>query len=94
MKCSICGYKADCPCEFDNGICWTCKFGGKRSNNRVVDNYCNQSEENLKQIQEFLRKTQKNKLRDYQLSIVNSQLRQFDVNPCRFKTFIDNILLN
>ena len=18
--------RADCPCEFDNGVCWTCKF--------------------------------------------------------------------
>ena len=47
MKCSVCGYRADCPCEFDNGVCWTCKFGGKRVNNKIVDNYCNQTLENL-----------------------------------------------
>jgi hypothetical protein len=54
MKCSICGYSASCPCEFDNGICWTCKFGGKRINNKIVDNYCNQTLENLQFIKNKL----------------------------------------
>lgn len=94
MKCSICGYKADCPCEFDNGVCWTCKFGGKRSANKTVDNYCNQTLDNLKYLQLMLLPLNKDKLKAYQLSVVNSQIKQFDTNPCRFKQIIDQILVN
>jgi len=94
MKCSICGYIADCSCEFDNGICRTCKFGGKRTNNKIVDNYCNQTLENLKLVKNKLYNKQKDKLNSYQLSIINSQIKQFNINPCRFKQIIDQILLN
>jgi hypothetical protein len=34
------------------------------------------------------------KLKAYQLAVVNSQIKQFDVNPCRFKGIIDQILVN
>ena len=94
MKCSICGYRADCPCEFDNGVCWTCKFGGKRIDNKIVDNYCNQTLENLKHLQSRLLPLNDDKLRAYQLSVVNSQIKQFDINPCRFKGIIYQILVN
>ena len=53
MKCIVCGYRADCSCELDNGVCWTCKFGGKRINNKIVDNYCNQTLENLQIIKKY-----------------------------------------
>ena len=94
MKCSICGYKADCSCEFDNGICWTCRFGGKRIDNKIVDNYCNQTLENLEKIKNYLLIHKENKLFNYQLTIVNSQIKQFNTNPCRFKQISDKILLN
>ena len=94
MKCSICGYSASCPCEFDNGVCWTCKFGGKRINKKIVDNYCNQTLENLRFIKNKLILKPVEKLRDYQLSVVNSQIKQFNENPCRFKGIIDQILVN
>lgn len=94
MRCSSCGYTATCPCEFDNGLCWTCKFGGKRIDNKVVDNYCEQTLENLENIQSNLLKINRDKVKNYQLSIINSQIKQFYVNPCRFKGIIDNILLN
>ncbi len=94
MKCSVCGYRADCPCEFDNGVCWTCKFGDKRINNKVVDNYCEQTLENLQFLKSKLILKPAEKVRDYQLSIVNSQIKQFDENPCRFKGIIDQILVN
>jgi hypothetical protein len=94
VKCVICGYRADCSCELDNGVCWTCKFGGKRINNKIVDNYCNQTLENLQIIKNKLILKPSEKIRDYQLSIVNSQIKQFNVNPCRFKEIINNILVN
>ena len=94
MKCIVCGYRADCSCELDNGVCWTCKFGGKRINNKIVDNYCNQTLENLQIIKNKLILKPSEKIRDYQLSIVNSQIKQFNENPCRFKEIINNILVN
>jgi hypothetical protein len=67
----ICGYRADCSCELDNGVCWTCKFGGKRINNKIVDNYCNQTLENLQIIKNklILKPSRKNK----RLSIIHSK---------------------
>jgi len=94
MKCSICGYKADCHCEFDNGICWTCKFGGKRIDNKIINNYCNQTLENLQLIKSKLSTKPNEKLKNYQLSVLNSQIKQFNENPCRFKKIIDQILVN
>jgi hypothetical protein len=94
VKCVICGYRADCPCELDNGVCWTCKFGGKRINNKIVDNYCNQTLENLQIIKNKLILKPSEKIRDYQLSVLNSQIKQFNENPCRFKQIIDQILVD
>lgn len=91
MQCSICGYKADCNCVFKDGMCKTCQLTTKSN---PVSNSCNQTLENLNRIRAILINLPKDRLREYQISIINSQIAQFNKNPCRFKTFIDNILVN
>ena len=50
--------------------------------------------ENLQFIKNKLILKPVEKLRDYQLSVLNSQIKQFNENPCRFKGIIDQILVN
>lgn len=94
MKCSNCGYRADCACEFENGLCLTCHYGSpkiNRHNKPLGDNYCNQTIENLEQLKSNLQTKQRTSLITYQIAVINSQIKMIDNYPCKFKQILDSI---
>jgi hypothetical protein len=83
----------DCNCLLENGLCGTCRSQNRRINSGETNNYCEQTLENLQNIIQELKTKEQSKLVEYQVTIVNSQIRMFHKSPCKFKLFIDNIIL-
>jgi len=93
MRCSSCEKSVDCACLLENGLCLTCRSKSNKVKSEETNNYCEQTLENVKLILNQLKLKQQDKLIEYQITILNSQIKMFDKSPCKFKLFIDNIIL-
>lgn len=85
-KCKICNYFNNCDCQFTEGYCKTCYY----SKSKDIKESCNQSLEYLNDIKQKILNQPQSKLNSYKLSIINTQIHNFNKNPCQYNEIIKN----
>lgn len=85
-RCKKCDYYNSCDCQFKEGYCKTCYYKKKEDTKKS----CNQSLEYLNEIKQRISNQPQSKVNSYRLSIINTQIYNFDKNPCQYYEIIKN----
>lgn len=96
-NCRRCHHDVGCDCNLVKGLCKMCyyKLQAEVGENNIEEELrlsCEQTLDSLNRLLEELRsRPLTNQLIRYQISIVRSQIKQFQKDPCAYKEIIDNI---
>jgi len=99
-SCISCGAYAGCSCSLTNGLCSSCISANKEKRTKSItvasrDTTCNYTLESLRRAMiSLINKPNKGTLDQYHLSIIRSQINQFEEEPCRFQNIINNLNLD
>jgi len=92
-ECKNCRIGVGCGCNLINGLCKNCYTASKNNPDfKIAERApCTMTLPRLNTLLNQLIQKPQNKTRDYQISIVRSQISQFSTSPCKFESIISNI---
>lgn len=91
-ECANCKIGVGCGCNLTNGLCKNC-YAATKSVSVSTKPVCSLTIPKLNMIFQSLNKKPRTALVNHQLKIVESQISQFNTDPCKFEKFISNIQL-